>query len=160
MPHSHHVRAVRLVRPDSEAGHRAPAGLGATCAAVLGHGELTIGSLELELVVEQELGACRDVVYRRDEDATAHHGGFAVRLAAVIEPAGRVTTMAAVDDEAVAEVEQEGVARLIRRPVAGGVVPGDDPAEVLDDLIPRCEVASGEQTSAMDGRLANSCASH
>src|SRR4051812_33338007 len=68
--------------------------------------------------------------------------------------------MATVDDEAVAEIEQEGVTRLVGGPVAGGVVPGDDPAEVLDDLFTGCQVAAGEQTSAVDGRLPNSCASH
>jgi hypothetical protein len=80
------------------------------------------------------------------------HLGLAVRRAAVVEPARRVAAPAAVDDEAVADVEQEGVARLRRRPALAGVCPVDDGAAVVRHDVARGEVRRCEEPAPVHRR--------
>src|SRR4051794_18287626 len=90
---------------------------------------------EDQAIVEKQLFPRANLAQRLDEDAAAVLLGLAVGLAGVVDPAGRVAVVLAVDDVLVIDVEVEGVVGVGRvvRMAAQRLLPTDDLALVFDD---------------------------
>src|SRR6201991_4757704 len=77
---------------------------------------------------------------------------LAVRVAAVVDPARRIAVAVAVDDEALVEGEQEGMAGLATVAILlVGLGMGDAIALVFDDLVAGLDGRGGEDAVSVDG---------
>jgi hypothetical protein len=136
---------------------RAAAVLVAAPAGILGLQLLGIRLVDDQAVVVVELFAGLDVAQALDEDPALFLVGLAVGVAAVVDPARRVAADGGVDHPAVVDVEVEGMVRVFRVPGMAplGFLPGDDFADVFDQLLALGDVLQGKHPFAVDARLAD-----
>src|SRR5882757_8511886 len=125
---------------------------------------LGVADLQLDAVVIGQFLAGPDRAQRLDEQAVPRRIAvlalqqhrLAVRRAAVVDPAGRIAALVAVDNVSVVEDEQEGVAGFDVIAVAAvGHGVAQQPAAIFDQAFTCREVGGGEYAIAVDGGAAN-----
>jgi len=98
-------------------------------------------------VVECDLLAGADALLRPDPDAAPRDEGLGVGAAGVVDVAGEVRARAAVEAEAVAQLEEVLAAAAV------GLLVRDEFAQVLDDAAAGRDVAFGEEAEPRSGAL-------
>jgi hypothetical protein len=142
--------------------HRASAALRSTTTCIKALDRCASTALDRQLIVNKKLFPFVNGPKRNKKDPLPVLLGLAVRRATMIEPPSRITVLPTVDNAAIVQIEEEGMAvfpaRLLM--LALRFFPRNELSAVFDNEIARIEVGHCKDTSTMNRRISDSNATH